>query len=56
VNQLTVSYNNENIINTTDNGSFTLATEGKLMLDNMYIAFESGPSEEYDGSFTYTAS
>ena len=40
--KLTVSYNNENIINTTDNGSFTLATEGKLMTNDVDITFEKG--------------
>ena len=54
--KLTVSYNNANIIDTSDDGSFTLTTKDKSMLDNIYIAFDSGPSEEYDGSFTYTAS
>ena len=40
--KLTVSYNNENIINTTNGGSFTLATEGKLMADDVSVAFEGG--------------
>ena len=47
--KLTVSYNNENIINTTDNGSFTLATEGKLMTNDVDIVFEGGGAP-YDGT------
>lgn len=40
--KLTVSYNNNSIIDTTNDGSFTLATEGKLMADDVSVAFEGG--------------
>lgn len=40
--KLTVSYNNNSIIDTTSDGSFTLATEGKLMADDVGVEFEGG--------------
>ena len=40
--KLTVSYNNNSIIDTTNDGSFTLATEGKLMADDVSVTFEGG--------------
>lgn len=40
--KLTVSYNNQDIIDTTSDGSFTLATEGKLMADDVGVEFEGG--------------
>lgn len=40
--KLTVSYNNNSIIDTTSDGSFTLATSGKLMADDVGVEFEGG--------------
>lgn len=66
--KLTVSYNNENIINTTNDGSFKLATKDKLMTDDISIVFESGGEMiasqkdvnliDFDGTirYSYTAS
>lgn len=39
--KLTVSYNNQTVIDTTEDSSFTLATDGKLMSDDVSIEFES---------------
>lgn len=47
---LTVSYNNENIIDTNDDVAFTLTTKGKLMSDNVDIAFHKTSSWTLLGS------
>ena len=48
--RLTVTYNDGTLIDTTNDGSFTLATKGKLMTDDVGVAFERGDPPTLDVS------